>query len=649
MAKVLDKNLKKLPLGAIKPQGWLLSQVQNVSELQKKLAALPGLVKNGEWDGEEALPRYVRGLILLYSCLDDKNIFEKIKAYLSPILNSANEGGDFGPKNLRSDTPKIEAIKALLSYYELTNDKDVFAFLRKYFKNQFNTFSLYHNWHNSRARLLEELPAIEAVYRETDAEWLQDLALNLRESSSDWIKLARNFPYPQPYHKYISQKALRHVDKVVTQYREIDNGSRRKRAPKQEFIEKEWKKKSHQVAVQTDGVNLAKAVKYPAVYGRFVGDDYLKVYSLRLISSLEKHHGMPNGMFAADSRISGNLQERGVSTEAAVEMIESLVEVIRETRDFHAVDLLERIVYNTIGAAAFEDCSAIQDMQFVNQTIASEERELPNADMTNAYYLKKLTKGAVALLQAYPLYLQTACMTKDNELNFLTYTPCSMDLSIGGANLTISEKTSYPFRNTVVFKVEKADGEPEVKINFRVPKNTTMQLISGGQVVATSDKEISVKCILRVGSTFMLKMSIPLSVEENADKTVSLFKGNVLMSLKVHGDITANANDTRTLKVASRGKWNVAPILKKAPGGMALIEDEKTFVNDLKDKPLCYNESPFELQIKSKTVLNWDYDKQGFASVPKKSVFCEENLDKIYIPYGCTLLHVAKFPKCIRK
>ena len=83
-----------------------------------------------------------------------------------------------------------------------------------------------------------------------------------------------------------------------------------------------------------------------------------------------------------------------------------------------------------------------------------------------------------------------------------------------------------------MFKVEHANGEPEVKINFRVPKNVTMQLISGGQVVATGSTEISVKCVLRTGSTFMLKMNIPLTVEENADGTYSLFKAICLCRLR---------------------------------------------------------------------------------------------------------------------
>lgn len=650
MAKPTDKNLKKLPLGAIRPQGWLLDQMQYMNELQKRLGMLQGLVKNGEWDGDEALPRYVRGIVLLAACLDDKNLKDKVSGFVLPILNSANEGGDFGPKLVRSQTPKIEAIKALLSYFEMSGDKNVLTFLKKYFKNTFNTYSISACWYSSRARLLEQIPAIEAVYRETDAEWLQDLGEKLRDSSNDWMKIAKKFPYKKPYNKYLSQRALKRTLKTVEAYERTDAGSRRTKKFTREYVDAQWRKSSHQTAVETDGVNIAKAVKYPAVYGRFVGDDELKKLSLNMIRSLEKYHGTPVGMFSCDSRIAGNCAERGIDVQATVEMIESLVEVIKETADFHCVDLLERIVYNAVGAFCFEDCSAVQDMMMINQTEASDTRQLPYADTDNAYMTKKLSKGALAALSAYPLYLQTVCMIKEDELNFLTYAPCRMDISICGCKLTINERTSYPFRNTVVFKVEKADGEPEVKINFRVPKNTGMQLISGGQVVATGNKEISVKCILRAGSTFMLKMSIPVNIEENRDGTYSLFKGNVLMSLKVPHEITACADDRRILSVNYTRKWNAAPVVSKyAQGGAKkLYEEEKTVVNEIGTPPLNFDNPPFELHIRSKNVQNWEYDENGFARIPKRPRFSEESLERTYIPYGCTLLHMAKFPKCLK-
>lgn len=650
MAKPTDKNLKKLTLGAIRPQGWLLDQMQYMNELQKRLGMMPGLVKNGEWDGEEELPRYVRGIVLLSACLDDKTLKDKVSGFVLPLINSANEGGDFGPKSVLSQTPKIEAVKALLSYFEMSGDKTILPFLKKYFKNLFNTYSISSCWYSSRARLLEQIPAIEAVYRETDAEWLQDLGEQLRDSSNDWMKIAKKFPYKKPYNKYISQRALKKTLKTVGAYDKA-NTKRRKKELTREYVESQWRKPAHQTAVETDGTNVAKAVKYPAVYGRFVGDDDLKKLSLKMINALEKYHGTPVGMFSCDSRLAGKGAERGIDVQATVEMIESLAEVIKETGDFHCVDLLERIVYNAVGAFCFKDCSAVQDMMTINQAEASDARMLPYSDRNNAYITKKLSKGAVAVLSAYPLYLQTACMTKDDELNFLTYTPCKMDVSICGCKLTISERTSYPFRNTVVFKVEKADGEPEVKINFRVPKNSDMQLISGGQVVATGTKEISVKCILRAGSTFMLKMSIPLNIEENDDGTYSLFKGNVLMSLKVPHEITACADDRRVLNVNCTRKWNAAPIVAKYASGGArkLYEEEKTVVHEIGTPPLNFENPPFELRIRSKNVQNWEYDETGFARVPKRPSFSEETLERTYIPYACTLLHVAKFPKCLKK
>lgn len=640
--------MNKLPLGAIRPQGWLNDQMQLMSNLQRRIGALSGFVKDGEWSGGESLPRYVRGLILLSSALDDKMLKEKIASFISPIFSSANEGGDFGPKNTLSQTPKIEAVKALLTYYEATGNERVLPFLKKFFKNQFNTHTVSAMWFDSRARLLEEIEAIDAVYKETDLEWLHDLGEILRDASCDWFKIASRFPYKKPYNRYISQTALKHVQKVVLNGESVEKAAKRHKPFTPEYADKEWKKRAHQRAVTTSGVNIAKAIKYPVTYGRFIGDKDLSLISLKMISALEKHYGTPIGAFSCSPRLASNKGVCAVDVESAVEMMESLVEVIRETRDYHAVDLLEKIAFNLVPGACFEDCSAVQDTVFVNQVEASASRKLPYSDAVGSFFTKKASRGAIAALSAYPIYMQAACMTCDNELNFLTYTPCIMDIAVGGAILTIAERTGYPFRNTVVFKVEQATVDTEVKINFRVPGGTMMQLISGGQVVASGTKEISVKCILKTGSTFMLKMNIPLAVEENSDGSESLYKGNLLMSLKLPYEITQDAQDRRMLYVKSLKKWNVAPILARKGGAKSLHEEERTEVNDITQKPFSFDIPPFELKIRSKNVTNWDFDVNGFAQIPKNGSFSEESLERAYVPFGCTLVRMAKFPKCQR-
>lgn len=648
MAKKVEKSMNKLPLGAIRPQGWLNDQMQLMSNLQRRIGALSGFVKDGEWSGGESLPRYVRGLILLSSALDDKMLKEKIASFISPIFASANEGGDFGPKNTLSQTPKIEAVKALLTYYEATGNERVLPFLKKFFKNQFNTHTVSAMWFDSRARLLEEIEAIDAVYKETDLEWLHDLGEILRDASCDWFKIASRFPYKKPYNRYISQTALKHVQKVVLNGESVEKAAKRHKPFTPEYADKEWKKRAHQRAVTTSGVNIAKAIKYPVTYGRFIGDKDLSLISLKMIAALEKHYGTPIGAFSCSPRLASNKGVCAVDVESAVEMMESLVEVIRETRDYHAVDLLEKIAFNLVPGACFEDCSAVQDTVFVNQVETSASRKLPYSDAVGSFFTKKASRGAIAALSAYPIYMQAACMTCDNELNFLTYTPCIMDIAVGGAILTIAERTGYPFRNTVVFKVEQATVDTEVKINFRVPGGTMMQLISGGQVVASGTKEISVKCILKTGSTFMLKMNIPLAVEENSDGSESLYKGNLLMSLKLPYEITQDAQDRRMLYVKSLKKWNVAPILARKGGAKSLHEEERTEVNDITQKPFSFDIPPFELKIRSKNVTNWDFDVNGFAQIPKNGSFSEESLERAYVPFGCTLVRMAKFPKCQR-
>lgn len=648
MAKKVEKSMNKLPLGAIRPQGWLNDQMQLMSNLQRRIGALSGFVKDGEWSGGESLPRYVRGLILLSSALDDKMLKEKIASFISPIFASANEGGDFGPKNTLSQTPKIEAVKALLTYYEATGNERVLPFLKKFFKNQFNTHTVSAMWFDSRARLLEEIEAIDAVYKETDLEWLHDLGEILRDASCDWFKIASRFPYKKPYNRYISQTALKHVQKVVLNGESVEKAAKRHKPFTPEYADKEWKKRAHQRAVTTSGVNIAKAIKYPVTYGRFIGDKDLSLISLKMIAALEKYYGTPIGAFSCSPRLATNKGVCAVDVESAVEMMESLVEVIRETRDYHAVDLLEKIAFNLVPGACFEDCSAVQDTVFVNQVEASASRKLPYSDAVGSFFTKKASRGAIAALSAYPIYMQAACMTCDNELSFLTYTPCIMDIAVGGAILTIAERTGYPFRNTVVFKVEQATVDTEVKINFRVPGGTMMQLISGGQVVASGTKEISVKCILKTGSTFMLKMNIPLAVEENSDGSESLYKGNLLMSLKLPYEITQDAQDRRMLYVKSLKKWNVAPILARKGGAKSLHEEERTEVNDITQKPFSFDIPPFELKIRSKNVTNWDFDVNGFAQIPKNGSFSEESLERAYVPFGCTLVRMAKFPKCQR-
>ena len=653
MAKDTDTFFRRLPVGSIVPEGWLGRQIEIVNALQKRMGADTALLSGEAWRSGEIFPRYVRGLILLAGALGEPQLRAKADGYMHAVFDAAGEGGDFLPADIDGTAPKTEAVKTLLAYYELTGDGKAIATLRKFFKYRFNTLSVTHPWYHARARLLDEVAAMDAVYRTGDFEWLKDLAEALRDKSPDWFRLAVRFPYKKAAEKCISPSAVKKALKVI-ENAEHPRETKRPKPFTPEKTEAEWKSPAHQFLVETDAVNLAKAVKYPCTYGAFMGDKELRKLSLRLIANLDKFHGNATGMFAADRRLGGTSPARGVDVEAAVEMMESLVTVLEHTGECVCADMLEQIAFNVVGAAAFDDASAVEDIVMVNQLECSVRRKefFSEYPFGNAFARGGITRGGVALLSAYPLFMRALCMTRGaDELNFFAYAPCTIETEVRGAKLRIKEETGYPFRNSVVFKVTEADGDVDVRINFRVPRYTTMQLISGGQTVASGTGLISVKCTLRTGSTFMLRLDIPLTAVTNRDSSLSFVKGSVLMASRLGFETSAkNCPAGGATEVNAVKKWSFSPVVaKKSSGGRrTLYDNEQTIVNKMPEKPFDRDNPPFELRFQCKNVLNWDFDINGFSAIPQTPKFSEEALERAFVPFGCTSVRVAQFPPCYR-
>lgn len=653
MAKDTENPFRRLPVGSIIPEGWLGRQIEIVNALQKRMGADTALLSGEAWKRGEIFPRYVRGLILLAGVLNEPQLRSKADGYMHAIFDAAGEGGDFAPAETDGAAPKTEAVKTLLSYYELTGDERALVTLRKFFKYRFNTLSVTHSWYHARARLLDEIEAMEAVYRTGDYEWLKDLAEALRDKSPDWFRLAVRFPYKKAAEKCISPSAVKKALRTI-ENAEHPRETKRSKPFTPEKTEAEWKTPAHQFLVETDAVNLAKAVKYPCTYGAFMGDRELKRLSLRLIANLDKFHGNATGMFAADRRLGGTSPARGIDVEAAVEMMESLLTVLESTGECVCADMLEQIAFNVIGAAAFDDASAVEDVLMVNQLECSVRRKefFSSYAFGNAFARGGITRGGVALLSAYPLFVQSLCMMRGaDELDFFTYAPCTVNATVRGAKLCIKEETGYPFRNTVVFKVTEADGDVDVRINFRVPRYTTMQLISGGQTVASGAGLISVKCTLRTGSTFMLKLDIPLVAVTNRDSSLSFVKGSVLMASRLGFETSAKNSTAGSVTEANAvKKWSFSPLVaKKGAGGRrTLYDSEQTIVNKMPEKPFDRDNPPFELRFRCKNVLNWDFDINGFSAIPQAPKFSEEALERAFVPFGCTAVRVAQFPPCFR-
>ena len=129
-----------LPLGAIKPRGWLRTQLRDSS--RRPGGHLdefwPDVGHNSAWlggDGEgwERGPYFLDGLVPLAYLLEDPRLIAKTKPWIEWTLTHQDPDGGIGPPKNTDWWPNMMMLKVLTQYHEATGDPRVMPFMTRYF------------------------------------------------------------------------------------------------------------------------------------------------------------------------------------------------------------------------------------------------------------------------------------------------------------------------------------------------------------------------------------------------------------------------------------------------------------------------------------------------------------------------------------
>ena len=142
-APLTPNTLSPLPLGSIRPEDWLLEQLQTQRDgltagLDERWADLGpecGWL-GGPGDCGENAPYYLDGLVALAWTLDDGALKAKAMGYIEWILASQRDDGWFGPEGNDDYWPLMIALKALRQYFTASNDRRVLVLMDRFFKYQ---------------------------------------------------------------------------------------------------------------------------------------------------------------------------------------------------------------------------------------------------------------------------------------------------------------------------------------------------------------------------------------------------------------------------------------------------------------------------------------------------------------------------------
>lgn len=654
-----EYKLEPLDLGTVKPGGWLRDQflVQkngltgHIEEIWPDLGPDSGWL-GGAGESWERGPYYLDGLIPLAWSLGDEPLKQKAMKWVEWMLGSQDETGFFGPKTNADWWPRIVALKALVQYHQATGDPRVLSFMDRYLRYQLKELpdAPFSMWGAPRAQ--EELVILHYMYRRTQAPYLMELARIVSEQCYDWGAFFRDFPYEKNTRAYLNRPLFMLVKRFNLMGQWLDKKfhlSAKKPPKSKERIEKENASRSMRFFHETHSVNLAMALKMPAMESLFTQSPDLADAAKEGLASLHKYHGLANSVFSGDEHLNGKSPTAGAELCLVAEYLFSLSQLFAITGDASYGDRIEEAAYNALPATFTEDMCAHQYVQQVNQVEVSRKRR----DWYDAYGESNLfglapNYGCCAanMHQGWPKLLNSLFFVSGNTLTAGIYAPCRVTVELGGIPVVIEEETGYPFRDSVDFtiaSVGNAEQSLPIQFRFRLPGwAQEYSLTFNGTAIQTRmvDHFIETDHTVKAGDRLTLTLPMELRLKEEDPAGMTLRRGPLLFALPIEGERRVVRGNTpfADYEMFPVSDWNYALVPE-------LLNAARVDQYPISDMPFSDRDYPLTVTILMAPAPRWGMRHHSAGPIPPPFASAPDKLiEKVLVPYGSTRLRAAQFP-----
>ena len=630
-APLTPNALSPLPLGAIRPEDWLLDQLRTQADgLSGHLDEVwPDVGPECAWlggpgDGWERAPYYLDGLVALAWSLDDEDLKAKCMRYIEWILQSQREDGWFGPAENRDHWPLMVALKALRQYFTATNDRRVLVLMDRFFKYQYRNLASHPLKDWAVARGGDNMELALWFYNLTGQKYLLELCRKLRVQTLDWPNFFHTFSNTVPMSKSLKWERLKEALEEE----------------KDEPLVGEKRPYFHSQFHFSHGVNVAMGFKTPGVINLFKSG-FKEQGGFRFgWPKLMKYHGVANGMFTCDEHLNGSNPTQGTELCAIVEMMYTL-ETLIGLGDFvpECADALEKIAYNALPAAFTADMSAHQYDQQVNQVKVSREvrRWYNNGDDSNLYgFAPNFGCCTANYHQGWPKFTASLWYaTSDGGLQAISYAPCTVRTVLGGVPVRLRVSGGYPFSQAVEIQVSVKQ-PAEFPIYLRVPywvRQPMIYLPDGEIMQVRANETTCVRRRWRTGDVVRLEMPTAPRVTRWYHQSGAVELGPLLMAFQPRENWTQLEN----------GDWQVTA---ESPWNWALIRDEPMKAVYSPEKAGAFGKGEPLVRVLVKAVpVDWAMDGGSCASIPMVPQIDGARAEVVeLVPYGGTGLRIAQFP-----
>jgi uncharacterized protein len=619
-----------LPLGSIRPQGWLRNQLQiqasglggHLDETWADVGPNSGWL-GGKGESWERGPYFLDGLIPLAWMLEDDRLKAKAQRFIDWTLDHQAPNGMIGPSSNDDWWPRYVMLKALTQYQELTGDPRVIPVMDRYFRYQLAELPKrpLRDW--GKFRWQDEVLSVLWLYNRTGFVYLLDLARILHEQGYDWMAQYNDFKY---------------TAKITPDFIKLDedHGLR-------------------DIALATHGVNNGQAVKTGPVWSLVSKDPADGAAASKMIAALDKYHGLPNGMFSCDEHLAGPDPSQGSELCTVVEYMFSLEHALAITGQAALGDRLEKLAFNALPGTFTDDMWAHQYNQEPNQVECSLHHKPWTTDgpESNLFGLEPNFGCCTANFhQGWPKFVNSLFMlsgSHDSEANdslvAAAYAPCELRTQLRGAPIHLVEETGYPFSGNIRITLNPA--EPMAfPLHLRIPgwaAEASVRVNGEAQPKPSPGTFARVERAWRPGDRVEISFPMPPRVSRGFNDSTSIERGPLLFSYAIGESWVklATRGMTADWQVFPSTAWNYA--LDINPGNPA--RSIQVTEGEIGENVFSSRNAPVHLTVKARKVPAWRAEDGVANAVPQSPVNSDEPQESItLLPYAAAKLRISAFP-----
>jgi len=609
----------KLPIGSIKPLGWLRHQLDlQVNGLCGRYPEVSDFLKydgNGWVDpgadsGWEEVTYWLRGLADLGYVTGDPKTTALANKWIRGMIASQQPDGWFGPKAARASLdgdpdfwPHMPVLYAIRSYHEVTGDPKVLPFLTKYFafQNAQKPETFGKSW--AGYRWADNIDSIYWLYNRTGDAFLLDLVQKIHAHSYDWTNGPPNL----------------------------------------------------------HNVNFAQGFREPAQYGVLGHDPKFLQASERQYNGVMAEFGqMAGGGFAGDENARHGFRDprQGFETCGIAEYMLSFQILTRLSGSPVWMDRCEELAFNMLPASYDSEQKAVHYITSMN--LVQIDNKAKGTDFDNNWPMQAFMPGVHNYRccphnygMAWPYYAENLWhATADKGLAANLYAASAVTARVGdGTPVTVTQHTEYPFGDTVQMTLTSAK-PVAFPLYLRVPGwcDAATVRVNGKPVAAqpAAGSYLIVDRTWKSGDqvTLHLPMTVRTRTWTTNQNAVSVDRGPLTYSLAIGERWDRYGGTVRWPEYAvyPQSAWNYGLVVDTANPAHSFDVVQKG--GPAAANPWTHETIPVSLRAHAKKIPNWQVDsKDVITPLQPSPVHSTEATETVtLIPMGAARLRLTSFP-----